>query len=189
VVNESLRAKLLASAEEDQAHARAVYEASQRHEPHRGRFLFDIPQEEWLPEYTEPPERKERRAAELRAILAEHGWPGRSLVGNDGCRAAWLIAQHGSSEPAFRAECEAALATAVEAGEARPGQLAALRDRMELEAGRPQLYGTHLEPDGDGWRAVRGLVDEVAVDLRRSQLGLKPWRQYLADCMNGTSET
>ena len=29
----------------------------------------------------------------LRAVIAEHGWPGASLVGKDGANAAWLLVQ------------------------------------------------------------------------------------------------
>ena len=167
-----------------------MYEASQRHAPHRGRFLFDIPRDEWLPEYFEPESAVRGRVEALREILGTHGWPGERLVGEDGCRAAWLIAQHGGPDPTFRLECEAALALAVQAGDAKPGQLAALRDRIELESGRGQLYGTHLEPDGDGsWRAVRGLEDRSDVDVRRAAIGLKPWAEYLADCLEGRPDT
>lgn len=188
-MDNDLRRRLLEIAEEDQAHARKVYEASQQHEPHRGRFLFDIPREEWLPEYFEPPDAAVARMQVLRQIILEHGWPGHSLVGEDGCRAAWLIAQHGGPDPAFQRECEEFLAVAVENGDAKPGQLAALRDRIELEAGRLQRYGTHLQPDGDTLRPVRGIEDAEAVDARRYELCLKPWAEYLVDCLNGRPET
>jgi hypothetical protein len=188
-MDEDLRQRLLDLAEQDQAHAMAVYEASQKHEPHRGKFLFDIPKEEWLPEYFQSAEDVTARTSALQEIIRERGWPGESLVGEDGCRAAWVIAQHGGPDPSFRLECEAALTLAVESGDAKPGQLAAVRDRIELDAGRTQLYGTHLEPDGKGWRAVRGIADVSAVEARRQALGLKPWREYVADCMEGRPET
>ena len=37
----------------------------------------------------------------LRAITAEHGWPGRALVGEEGAEAAWLIAQHADQQLDF----------------------------------------------------------------------------------------
>lgn len=188
-MDNELRARLLALAEQDHAHSGAVYEASQKHAPHRGKFLFDIPKDEWLPEYFQPEAELAARVSALQEIIRDRGWPGQSLVGEDGCRAAWVIAQHGGPDPAFRAECEAALTRAVESGDAKAGQLAALRDRIELDAGRVQLYGTHLEPDGEGWRPVRGIEDASAVDARRLDLGLKPWQEYLADCLEGQPDT
>lgn len=35
-----------------------------------------------------------RNAARLREIIAEHGWPHEEIAGEDGAKAAWLIAQH-----------------------------------------------------------------------------------------------
>jgi hypothetical protein len=35
-----------------------------------------------------------RNAKRLDEIVDAHGWPGKSLVGEDGAHAAWLIAQH-----------------------------------------------------------------------------------------------
>jgi hypothetical protein len=193
-MDNAVRGRLLQLAAEDQVHAAAAYDASQRVAEHRGRFLFDIPRAEWLPEYLDAERRAVDRLAELRSIVLElrGRWPGRSSVGEDGARAAWLLAQHaGSTDRELQGWFESLLSDAVDEGEARPGQLAALRDRIELEAGRPQLYGTHLEPDSDGgsWRPVRGLDDETAVDARRGALGLQPWRSYLADCLRGVTET
>ena len=34
------------------------------------------------------------KADRLRQILSDHGWPGKSLVGEQGAHDAWLIAQH-----------------------------------------------------------------------------------------------
>lgn len=42
-----------------------------------------------------------RHAARLREIIREFGWPGHHLVGEDGARSAWLIAQHSIGEPDF----------------------------------------------------------------------------------------
>lgn len=189
-MNDELRQQLLRLAADDQEHARAVFEASQRHEPHRGRFLFDIPRDEWLPEYVEAERAAVGRTAAFKALLEDQGWPGASVAGEDGCRAAWLLAQHaGKVDPDLQRRSEALLADAVARGDARPGQLAALRDRIELEAGRPQRYGSHLEPDGAGWKAVRGLVDVRAVDERRAELGLTPWAEYVSNCERGITET
>src|SRR5690349_229279 len=40
-----------------------------------------------------------RNAARLPAIIAEHGWPGRSLVGEDGAEAACLVLHHAIGDP------------------------------------------------------------------------------------------
>jgi hypothetical protein len=36
----------------------------------------------------------------LKGVISEHGWPGRSLVGENGSDAAWLLVQHADHLPA-----------------------------------------------------------------------------------------
>ena len=35
----------------------------------------------------------------LKQVIAEHSWPGSSLAGTDGARAAWLLVQHADRDP------------------------------------------------------------------------------------------
>ncbi|HZA03682.1 MAG TPA: DUF6624 domain-containing protein, partial [Propionibacteriaceae bacterium] len=44
------------------------------------------------------------RTERLREIVAEHGWPTQTLVGDDGATAAWAIAQHSDLDPDFQRE-------------------------------------------------------------------------------------
>jgi uncharacterized protein DUF6624 len=64
----------------------------------------------------------------LRQVVADVGWPGKSLVGEDGAQAAWLLAQHADRDPAFQRRCLDLLTAAVERGEATVVQQAYLTD-------------------------------------------------------------
>jgi hypothetical protein len=44
-----------------------------------------------------------KHTARMKEIVTKYGWPGRSLVGDDGAHAAWLLVQH--AEASFMAEC------------------------------------------------------------------------------------
>jgi hypothetical protein len=46
-------------------------------------------------------ELQKQNAARLKDIIAEHDWPGRILVGEDGAVAARFITQHAISDPPF----------------------------------------------------------------------------------------
>ena len=71
----------------------------------------------------------------------KYGWPGTSLVGLDGCRAAWVIAQNAISLPEFQRQCLLLLKVAAEHGEASSRQVAFLTDRILFNERKPQMYG------------------------------------------------
>lgn len=54
----------------------------------------------------------------LGEIVAEHGWPTRSLVGDDGATAAWAIAQHSDLDPQFQRQMLELMWAAAAVGEA-----------------------------------------------------------------------
>ena len=114
----------------------------------------------------------------LMAILERIGWPGRSLVGEDGAHAAWLLAQHADLNLAFQRQCQALLRRAVAGGEASPADLAHLTDRVLLASGEPQLYGTQITVR-DGQYAPARLQDPETVDARRAAVGLDPIAAHL----------
>ena len=115
----------------------------------------------------------------LRRILAEHGWPGRSLVGDQGAHDAWLIAQHADHDPAFQREALGLLTEAVARGEARPRELAYLTDRVRVNEGREQVFGTQMRPDENGMPVPQPIEDPERVDERRADVGLEPLDQYV----------
>jgi hypothetical protein len=115
----------------------------------------------------------------LRQVIAGAGWPGKSLVGEDGAHAAWLLAQHADSDPAFQRRCLDLLAAAVERGEAVIVQQAYLTDRVLLHEGKPQEYGTQAIAR-DGRFEPRKLRDPDHVDQRRAGVGLGSLAEYLA---------
>jgi hypothetical protein len=106
-------------------------------------------------------------------ILDEHeAWPGFHLVDVDGEHAAWLIAQLGDTE--LQRRCLEHLEVAVDAGDAPPGHLACLIDRVRMADGRPQRYGSQWVVAADGTLAPWPIEGPESVDVRREQMGLLP---------------
>lgn len=110
-------------------------------------------------------------AARLREIVREHGWPTPALVGQDGAKAAFRVAQHSINHPDLMRECRTLIDAARDGDALLREQFAYIDDRIRAFEGLPQRFGTQ-------WRAgPYGLEpypvdDPEAVDGRRRELGL-----------------
>ena len=114
-------------------------------------------------------------AAELEEMIDENGgWLGKSLVGEDGAEAAWLIAQHAIALPEFSRRCLKLIEKAVAENEVEPYQLAYLHDRISFFENRPQKYGSQSDWNKDGVMEVWTLEDKERVNEYRAEVGLKP---------------
>jgi hypothetical protein len=72
-----------------------------------------------------------------------------------------------------------ALRVAVGQGEASPAHLAYLEDRVRVNAGQPQLYGTQFSVTG-GEIGPCPIEDPQRLDERRAEAGLEPFADYEA---------
>jgi hypothetical protein len=113
-----------------------------------------------------------RHTARLRAIIAACGWPGYSLVGEDGCRAAGFIVQHAILDHELQRRCVGLLQEAVDRGEAAPFMLALLTDRVLMDEGKPQVYGTQYVGSKGGGIEPWPIAEPDKVDERRAAVGL-----------------
>jgi hypothetical protein len=107
-------------------------------------------------------------------ILDSYGWSGRSLVGEDGAEAAWLLALHTMPDPQVLRRCLTLMRDAAAAGEAEPWQVAFLVDRVSLVERNVQVYGTTICRQPDGSFGPPLLEDPDRVDTRRRAVGLPP---------------
>ena len=115
-------------------------------------------------------------ATVLRRIIAQYGWPGKSLVGAQAASAAFLIAQHNASLQPKALQ----LMRRLPPGEVKPSDLAMLEDRVNVNRGRPQRFGTQLVFADSGRRMLFSPIDDLAhLDARRTAVGLPPIPVYL----------
>ncbi len=118
-----------------------------------------------------------KNTARMKEIVAAHGWPGKSLVGEEGASNAWLLVQHADQDLEFQKRCLALLEEAVQEGEASPKELAYLIDRVLVAEGKKQLYGTQFTQI-DGRLEPQPIEDEPNVDRRRAAVGLGTLSEY-----------
>jgi hypothetical protein len=123
-------------------------------------------------------------AEKLRDIIARVGWPGERLVGKEGANAAWRIAQHSINDPDFMRACRKLLDEVSQRGDAPRWQFAMIDDRINVNEGRPQRYGTQLRDTVNGL-APYPLEDVKQVEKWRQEVGLPP----LGELLSGLRET
>src|SRR6266404_287826 len=155
-MNDELRRELLAMREEDLRVRAEVIQGSSSFDGYHPRME----------------ELHKRNTARLKQIIAEHGWPGRSLVGEDGAIAVWFIVQHSISDPPFQRSVLELLRGAQRKGEVSGIAVAFLEDRICVCEGRPQVYGTQFEPDERGIPQPCPIADAEHVNERRKAIGM-----------------
>ncbi len=196
-MDDELRRDLLARIEADQRAVSSLYEAADifRDDFNRSQAPSDTPWPfailEWEPEDEAPTLVIEallqvrRNTGFLRQLVAEIGWPGRDLVGEDGADAAWLLLQHAGAgvrtldSPANRAlrhKCVPLLERAVADGLAHPRHLAHTVDGIRSVEGDPPVYAVlsaAFVSDVEGLWLAPGL-DARTIDHSRKRIGLVP---------------
>lgn len=140
------------------------------------RVRDELAQEGALGEGYEP--RMERvhlhNAERLEAMVTEFGWPGRSLVGEDGAEAAWQVLQHAVGRPDLMRAYLPLLKQAASKGEIPDWQPAYVLDRIRFFEGKPQVYGTQYDWDDEGISRLWSLEAPEKVNERRKSVGLPP---------------
>lgn len=121
-------------------------------------------------------ESRTKNAIQLCSILKEFGWPTLSMVGADGVAAAFLLVRNSSAD--LQIGLLPVVIAATKQGEmARPG-LASYVDRLRLNAGLKQIFGTQATIM-DGLLVLFPIEAEAQVDVRRKEYELPPLAQYL----------
>lgn len=122
----------------------------------------------------------------LKAVVAERGWPGKSLVGREAAKGAWVLVQHADADADFQRR---ALSLMEKAGpsEVDAADVALLTDRVLLAAGEKQRYGTQFKRRGKDL-VLEPTEDMASLDARRAQAGLPPLETYKSMMLEANSE-
>ena len=116
----------------------------------------------------------------LESAIEAIGWPGRSAVGEDGARAAFLILQHAISRPDLQRRGLALVLEAIPLGQANALDAAYLADRIATFEGAEQTFGTQFDWDQNGQLSPAPTRDLATLDDRRASVGLPPMAETIA---------
>ncbi|WP_257667327.1 DUF6624 domain-containing protein [Parapedobacter tibetensis] len=117
----------------------------------------------------------------LAEIFSQRGFPGYDAIGEEGSRNFWLMVQHSDFDPAFQETVLDAMKVQVDKANASPSDYAMLVDRVSLNTGKPQVYGTQVTYNVEICQVIpkSPLMDSIHVNERRADVGLEPLENYL----------
>lgn len=113
----------------------------------------------------------------MKLIVAEIGWPTISKVGPDGAFHAWLLVQHADHDVVFQEQC-LTLMKGLPTHEIDREDIAYLEDRVRLNKGLGQLYGTQFTLENGRW-VPRTIEDEESINERRAEIGMGPLSEQI----------
>ena len=117
----------------------------------------------------------------LKSTISRLGWPTVPMVGAEASYAAWLIAQHSDYNLDFQKYCLSLMEEPYRLRLIDPVNYAYLIDRVAVNSGKPQIYGTQWETA----TKVKPIKNMKEMVLLRHEVGLAPFEYSLA-IRNGT---
>lgn len=113
----------------------------------------------------------------LRPVIDEHGWPGHALVGKRAADAACLLVQHIDDQIGFQKECLERMRVAAASGDIPLWHVAYLTDTICVLEGKPQIYGTKFQKEGNALVPLP-IEQPDQVDQRRKSMGMQTLNRY-----------
>ena len=115
--------------------------------------------------------------ARIESIVAQNGWPQRATVGDEAAAEFFFLFGHADDQNPWRVTQQATLDRVFREDHVTRRMYAHLCDRLANVAGKPQIYGTIMDPDfdtpGGAPKLYWPLIDNIAAaDQRRAQIGL-----------------
>lgn len=107
----------------------------------------------------------------IHKIIETVGYPTEKMVGKRALHAFWLLVQHQDYDVALQEQC---LSKCGFYGKDE----AYLTDRVKVNKGEKQIFGTQFYVDGKGKFGPRPTLDRKNLNKRRRRCGLEPFEKY-----------
>lgn len=123
----------------------------------------------------------QKNTERLKEVIARYGWPTISMVGEEGAKNAWLLAQHADHDPVFQKQCLALMEKVCQESpeDIDPGHIAYLTDRVLLAEGNKQRFGTQFKVGEDGGLELQPVESRETINERRAEYNLPPIEEQL----------
>jgi hypothetical protein len=116
----------------------------------------------------------------LKSLIDRWGWFRKTDWGEKADSDAWLLAQHSDKDVPFQKRVLGMLEPLLASGDTSRQHYAYLFDRVAVNEGRPQRYGTQGFCTGPGTWSPRRIEDHLTVDSRRRDMGLSTLADYIS---------
>lgn len=130
----------------------------------------------------------EKNRDRLKKIFKEDGFPNKELVGKDAMRGIFLMIQHSDGDKDWQKSQLKNIELAVKNGDMNGQSYAYLYDRIKINHGQPQRFGSQVKNVTNNSRIVelKDTEDLVNLNKRRREMGMMPievykrliWKQY-----------
>ena len=118
--------------------------------------------------------------AYMKSLLERYDWIDRDRFGRKISKHAWLLVQHADADPDFQMQALERMEPYLQTGGVKPANYAYLWDRVAVNSGRKQRYGTQPVWDcRDGGLELAPIEDLKAADALRAEFGMPSVEQDL----------
>jgi hypothetical protein len=116
----------------------------------------------------------------LKEIIEEFGFPTKQLVGKDAMQGIFLMIQHSDGDTEWQKQQLPNIERAVKQGEMDGQSYAYLYDRIKINGGEKQLYGTQFQSvDPINKKVELADTEDIEnLDRRRMEVGMMPMQMY-----------
>jgi hypothetical protein len=122
----------------------------------------------------------ERNRNRLKEIIDELGFPTKAMVGKDAMNGIFYIIQHSDGDKIWQKSQLSNIKKSVKVGDMDGQSYAYLYDRIKVNSGEKQLYGTQFSNVNPSKRTVTlaETKDLETLDKRRMEIGMMPIEMY-----------
>ena len=112
------------------------------------------------------------------SLIEKCGMPSLEEINQKQMNTIWFVFQH--EDNYHRKKYFSLLQKAAQNGELSKGKMALMEDRMLMDDGKPQIYGSQMTDDREnGGFKIYDLQNPETVDRRRASVGLEPLSEYV----------
>jgi len=116
----------------------------------------------------------------LKEIFSEYGFPTKEMVGKEAMQGIFLMIQHSDGDPDWQKSQLTNIEMAVKKGDMDGQSYAYLYDRIQINSGKKQLYGTQFSNvDPINKTVTLAETEDIdSLDYRRMEVGMMPIEMY-----------